>query len=157
LTLLSIDPGVKALGWALWSDAGILISAGLSRTKERDLSAAIRDHRRQVPLASRSVVERMVIDGRAVPPGDLLDVQAVGVAVASHPLVLVRPCDWKGTIPKTIHHARIMETLSGGEASYVDALLERTPKAHRKEILDALGIGLHHLGRTNRSGGGRTL
>ena len=153
MILLSIDPGVKALGWALWLD-GSLARAGISTTKERALDRAIRDHRLAVPVADTTALEEMRWrpgDARSQ-PNDLLAVQAVGIGVSSHPITLYPASRWKGPIPKRVHHDRIRKVLGQVELAILG---EAAQGAHAKEVLDAVGIGLYHLGRTNRSGGQR--
>lgn len=164
--ILSIDPGIRALGWALFVPCyhGVFLAhAGLSRTKEKHLDQVIKEHvenilhrvsesDRQVAV---SVVETMQIDGRQVPPQDLLDVQAVGFAVAASlgPVRSLRPSQWKGTLPKTVHHARIRGALESHELEILNCCLGRgVPKAHWKEVLDAVGIGCYYLKRTTRAG-----
>jgi hypothetical protein len=100
------------------------------------------------------VVEEMCIDGRQVPPRDLLAVQAVGFGVAGRlgRVVPLKPNRWKGSIPKHIHHTRIKQSLEPEELKILDQALAETPKRYRKEILDAVGLGCYHLGRITRAG-----
>lgn len=158
--LISIDPGVKALGWATWGCGG-LERAGLSRTIERDLGRAIAGHLanlEDIGPCPESAVEHMTYRPTDSTPQDLINVEAVGCAVGcskAHRMCLYTPSTWKGSIPKYIHHARIVDVLSDNETRTLDWALRGCPKGHRKEILDAVGIGLYHLRRTNRSGGAR--
>jgi hypothetical protein len=172
IRLISIDPGTVNLGWAAWDGLGRLVAAGCSRTvRTKSLDGKIDAHAtalfrdawkasegRMSKNALDVLVERMQIDGRQVPPKDLLDVQAVGFAVAgllgarvvSHP-----PSRWKGSIPKDIHHMRIRAELEEHERRILDEALAGVPKANRKEVLDAVGLGCYHLKRTTRSGATR--
>jgi len=158
--IVAIDPGVKVLGWAAFLDSGALVDCGISRTKARDLSAALAEHVENMREFSPAVValESMrYTPGRRTTPQDLIDVQTIGVGVASAlgPVRLYPPSAWKGSIPKDVHHARTRAALEPEERERLGAILAQCPKINRKEILDAVGIGLYHLKRTNRSGGSR--
>lgn len=159
--LISIDPGVKALGWAAWSD-GVLQAAGCSRTAERDLGAALAAHRAAVGLhvygATDAAVESMQYRPTDSTPQDLIDVQTIGLGVAGmcRHVHLYRPSAWKGTIPKAVHHRRNMGALSMYEQAVTAQALADCPRGNHKEVLDAIGIGLYHLKRTTRAGVTRT-
>lgn len=159
-SLVSIDPGVRALGVCVWQD-GELWLAHLSRTKARKLSEQIEYHRTNCELAIRldgAAVESMAYRPTDSTPQDLINVQSVGCALGAsmaRKLRLYPASEWKGSIEKRIHHARIVEGLMPTERAILDLALRKCPKAHHKEILDALGIGLYHLKRTSKSGGAR--
>lgn len=57
---------------------------------------------------------------------------------------VITPAQWKGQVPKAISHGRISAALTPVERQLVGRL-NRTYDA-----MDAVGIGLHHLGRTSR-------
>lgn len=86
-------------------------------------------------------------------PNDLLGLAAVcaGVAMGSQwqRVVSVTPRDWKGTTPKPSKGAPyVMEKRVRGRLSAAEAHL--LPAGVRHDIVDAVGIGLHHLGRLDR-------
>jgi len=54
------------------------------------------------------------------------------------------PVQWKGNVPKPIHHDRLREALSSNEQKVFDTL------GH--DARDAVGIGLYALKRTRRGG-----
>lgn len=56
------------------------------------------------------------------------------------------PADWKGQVPKRIHHRRIFDALDVEE----QRLLFGWTKADKGHIMDAIGLGLVHLGRMPR-------
>jgi hypothetical protein len=56
---------------------------------------------------------------------------------------LVYPRTWKGNVPKEVMLDRILEKLSETEK----ARLPKLPKGKFHNVIDAIGIGLHHLGR----------
>lgn len=157
--MISIDPGVRALGWARWADRA-LVACRVSRAPAAvwDLVDLAEHHAAAIGKGSAGVVilESMEARGSRVPPQDLIDVQTVGVLTAARVgnLYLLHPSAWKGSVPKEIHHPRIRSVLSPGEAQVLDLGLANSG-SHAKEVLDAVGLGLYYLGRTNRGGGPR--
>lgn len=160
---LSLDPGVRAVGWALWSDVGRLLEAGCSRApKHYSPSETVAHHSRQIPSGEAVIVEEMVWrhgDVRSQ-SRDLLTVQLVGCTLAgilsSTGIVVHLPAaEWKGRVPKNIHHPRIVAALTDGEPEVLSRGLEGVPKTNRKEVLDAVGIGLYHLDRIDKAGRAR--
>lgn len=154
----SIDPGSRDLGWALWR-FGELTRCGLARTQRTALEGRCLEFSAQLPDAHRTVVEVMEWRPEDVRsrPNDLLDVQAVGCYLAGETdkASFLRARDWKGSIPKNVHHARIWDCLLPAEMEIATVALATAPKKNRKEILDAIGIGLAFARRINRGGGPR--
>ncbi len=161
-TLLAIDPGLNACGCA-WFRHGVLTCARLS--------GHVSPTWHSVPQRAAStagevsgdfgVPERLVIEwpqvyrlgGRAgADPNDLLGLAAVAGAVAAHyydaTINVYKPAEWKGQVPKEVHHARIMRFLSDAEKLAIPKL----PKTKLHNVLDAIGLGLFHLGRTGKGG-----
>jgi hypothetical protein len=62
--------------------------------------------------------------------------------------VCYTPSAWKGQVPKSVHHARILAALSYEEQSRIPKL--PTSKLHN--VLDAVALGLFHVGRVKRGG-----
>lgn len=164
---LTIDPGVRACGWAGWGptapgEPGRLGAAGVSRVRaDATIEWACREHTEQIPRgAAHVVIESMAWrpgDARSN-PNDLIAVQTVAAFLAGRMggfLEFVPAATWKGTIPKGVHHERIRAVLEEGERRILEEALAITPKAHHKEILDAIGIGLYYSDRINRGGGAR--
>jgi hypothetical protein len=50
----------------------------------------------------------------------------------------VKPREWKGQVPKDVHHARLVKTLTPDELAMVEA---SAPPSLRHNVLDAVGIG----------------
>jgi len=155
---IGIDPGARASGWAqICDDTGRIIDAGLIRHDDRDLSKAITIAIRAMPARDHVVVvEEMIYRGahsRASVPADLLRVQAIGAAIGASLLLcpgtlrMVPARTWKGNIPKSIHHRRLLDGMCLDDRYSTERALARTPKAHHKEVLDAIGIALWWVGR----------
>jgi len=162
ISLLSIDPGTKNLGWAHFR-LGLLWATGCSRTTLRTRDDQVAVHKDNILRASghavRGALESMVYNPRrkGSVPKDLLDVQMVGGLVLGSCVrgtqITYAAHRWKGQVPKAIHHERIVKVLSPYERNILDEALSGCPRGNHKEILDAMGIGLYDLGRTRRGGG----
>lgn len=159
---LFVDPGLRGCGVALFDlDAKVLARAEYVTNPERGRGyrayVAMGDAVDEVAgnLALRVVcIELPRIYPRGgelkktdfIDPNDILDVACVGAAVASHYSKLlvesVFPADWKGQVPKQIMTERIKRKLSTEEHAVV-----RSVGAKDHNTFDAVGIGLHYLGR----------
>jgi hypothetical protein len=86
-------------------------------------------------------------------PGDPNDLVAVamvaGALCAAIPCKKIEtfwPAEWKGQVPKAIHHKRLMGKLSAAELTIVkEAKITAGERVHN--ILDAVGLGVWHLAR----------
>lgn len=164
--ILCIDPGLRGCGVAFFEGAQYLYRAeyvkntaveGRGYDAHRSMAVAVWN---SVPAhaINEIIIEHPVYYGskhEKGDPNDLLDVVAVGAAIAAkayHPegkrqIVTTRfPRDWKGQVPKEIMTERIKASLTQEELDNVIAC--------RKDLLhnvyDAVGIGLHALGRLNK-------
>lgn len=173
--VLAIDPGARGCGAALFQDDG------LSRLVAADyVVCSRRDDLRSAPfevrawVASRAdclAVNRVVIEfpqtyhGRAArgDTNDLLSLAFVDGAIAAlfavAEVTLVRPFDWKGSVPKPtsatgayIIRSRVETRLSDDEKA---AVVWPKNGRHSWDVADAIGIGLHHFGRFTPQRGAR--
>ena len=161
--LLCIDPGKKAIGFA-YSDADRLIACGCIRSKSTDpaiVAAAFYDALvTSIPgfrpdiLVAEAMVWRP--NDRKSQPNDLLDVTRttmhVAVALRVAGVRDVEALEWKGNLPKAIHHARLDLALTEDERAIVRLGLASTIETHAKEVLDAVGIWAYYTKRTDRAG-----
>jgi len=156
--IFSIDPGVNTVGVAVW-DGAELSRAFLVRTEHEQAwwsvvwqtVVALRCY----PISdSVLVIEKPQIYVRSRSkgdPNDLIDLALVGGAIAgaTRPaeVVLYRPAEWKGQVPKPVMIERIKRSLSESERERVEI-----PKVRSLEhnVWDAVGIGLFHLRKTRR-------
>lgn len=90
---------------------------------------------------------------------DLVDVQTVGMLVSGMlsqrgfgPAVPVPVSRWKSSIPKTIHHKRILDALTPSEREIVDQACSLAGRGHAKEVLDAAGLFLYCVNRIDNAG-----
>jgi hypothetical protein len=143
-TVIAIDPGKNA-GIAFFKD-GFLYSA--------DLHNGLDDYRVAVaPFQFGHVVCEIpqVYRGSRVSTQSLTTLAfragyLVGLMRPSKQY-LVKPSQWKGQIPKDIHHEQILRQLDVGELLVLDERLQNIPKSKRHNVYDAVGLGLWYLQR----------
>lgn len=142
--ILAIDPGTHT-GWALFKDS-LLVACGLGdpRTSTAHVMRDITD----------VIIEHPVIysGGRTRNPNDVLKVavNAGEWAGTYRQKALVRyvtPQAWKGSVPKDVHQPRILAKLAPKEAEVLEASLRRVAKSKHNNVVDAVGLGLFHVGR----------
>lgn len=164
LPLLAIDPGKNALGWAYFGPAGFLYACGVVRAGESEKNIALvarlainalRVAISGFPPAKHLVTEQMVVYPGPQQKGDPNDLIALSfIAGGGHTLValdaeleLVEPRAWKGQVPKPIMQDRISRSLTETERQMVAASLQGVAPSLRHNGWDAVGQGLHALGR----------
>lgn len=159
MRLVAIDPGLRHLGVAEFWD-GILQRAFLVKSNvphvrgpeawRAFLGAPVPDEPirlGQYLAASDVVVLELQQVYRTTPnASDLLQVNGVTGALAgatTESVIGYLPREWKGSTPKDIHHKRVLAKLSTREASGIPVMA----KSLLHNCLDAVGLGLFHLGR----------
>lgn len=162
MTLVSVDPGLRHAGVAAF-EKGALVYAALIKNTERKARG---------PQAWWAMAEEVATTRHAgspiflipdvyvveVPqvyrfgkskgdPDDLIQLAGVGGAIGARLQALEAhgyyPRQWKGQVPKDVMAARIESYLNAAELS---AIAKCAPSL-RHNVLDAIGIGLYHLGR----------
>lgn len=133
--MISVDPGVKGCGWALWGGA-TLIDCGYGEVPRHDSTGL--------------VIELPQVYYGAKQKGDANDLVSLAFAagkIASRFVcyTTVKPRDWKGTVKKEVMLKRILSKLTDGELTILKGL--GLPKSLEHNVVDAVGIGLHSLGR----------
>lgn len=169
--LLSIDPGVRTCGCAMWLN-GKLTAAKLVLGVLKGAEASPADLVEHmaisvkrwvggsiglVPYDLNTVIEMMrTYDGKAkgnADANDLIMVSLVSGGILMHmcrPGTLVLPENWKGGVPKKNRHGdnvikeRCLDKLSKEEIATIDL----PAKSLEHNVWDAIGIGLRHLRNT---------
>lgn len=163
-TTYSVNPGINGVGLAVWYDKR-LVAARYLPSEERDMLASVKYLATAVNLAtlehyqpfSTLVVEwpQVYTQGKLKgDPNDLLPLAAIDGAIAfalGMPVVRYLPREWKGQMPKPKKDSqwreylvtrRLQENLSPDEFRLIPDLGALT-----HNVIDAVGIGAHHLGR----------
>jgi hypothetical protein len=157
--LLAVDPGLRGCGVALFNDGQLQhaeyvigSAAGVRAGAWQPMAEAVRLWATYRTLEDTTlVVELPQVYVRARSkgdPNDLIDLAAVvGALVAYFPVgaTVYLPAEWKGQVPKEIIHARAASALSAWETRQI-TYPKRKGLAHN--VLDAVALGLCHLGRT---------
>lgn len=153
MKLLAIDPGIRGCGVAYFLGQDLIEASYVKNPiLKGDDPEAIRKmaYRINTHLVSHLALEiPRVYQGskQKGDPNDLLPLAAICCSVAALcPNASVKgyyPRDWKGTVDPDVMIQRIQGRLSGREATNVISV----GKTKDHNIWDAIGIGLHHLGR----------
>jgi hypothetical protein len=64
----------------------------------------------------------------------------------------IEPAEWKGQMPKRVHHERVKKVLSEAEADLVQSACSKLPNGLRHNVMDAVALGLHALQRIDKTG-----
>jgi len=148
--LFSLDPGLRGCGVAYWNEDGSLAHVAYLRNpvKKGDGPAAwmgyasghIPDTDPEHFISEVPQVYR--VGASKGDPDDLIQLAGVvGVFSALFTATTylgVKPREWKGQVPKDVHHARLVKTLTPKELAMVKAA---APPSLRHNVLDAVGIG----------------
>jgi hypothetical protein len=164
-----LDPGIRKCGIALFHGQSLVFARTVKNPMRtgNDYAAC-----RSMALAVSIVFPRLDVlgiewpriytagkqmkDGHGTNPNDLLPLVGVGAAVAmSCPdaeIVRLYPDEWKGQVEKIAMNLRVLGRLSDVERKAVEAKDPDPgkPNAEGHDTWDAVGIGLHYLGRLDR-------
>ena len=163
--LVSIDPGLRGCGLAYWNEDGGLLSVAYVRNpvKIGNGPAAWMGYERTVGSWYTGLTDHFLSEIPQVyragaskgDPDDLIQLAGVvGVFSALFSATTytgVKPREWKGQVPKDVHHARLVKTLTPEELTMVEA---SAPPSLRHNVLDAVGIGRYWF-QTHRRGATR--
>lgn len=158
MKLVAVDPATKATGIALF-DAHKLTHVALVRGNsigQMLIALSNLDWPPEFGIPNVVIVERPVVYPRdgIKKAKDLISVAIVGGAAALAfgcevwtETEFIEPRTWKGSVPKEIHNARVMNMLDSNEIEIIDKRLATAPPKLVHNVIDAVGIGLYKLGR----------
>lgn len=135
---LSIDPGVDT-GWALWRDSDQLVACGVSDPREKVTG--------QVGFV---ILERPQVYRARLSKGDPNNIVTLAIQVGRYAqwfesrgahIAMCIPHDWKGNLPKDIHHARVWGELSPAQRDVVNRCGQVVPPSKLHNLMDALALG----------------
>lgn len=146
--LLALDPGADT-GWALFDSARRLAACGLGAPDPQphgSLDEVLIECPRLRPRGEKNPNAILLVARNAGEWGGRL-----GEVCAK--VIYLTPNDWKGSTKKDISNARTWSKLDSKEQGIVDRALKAHPgrdgmaPSKRHNVLDAIGIGLHGVGR----------
>ena len=153
--ILAIDPGLRACGVA-WFEKGILIKADLVSVKTMESDAKAFLEMANAVGAASPPVTHLAIEypqqySRAITPRESVQklvgvIGALAVTFSDSKTEYYLPRQWKGQVPKAVMHRRVLGRLTEAE----QGLIPELPVSKLHNVLDAVGIGLHHVGRLKR-------
>lgn len=154
--ILSIDPGLRGCGVALWTPGGKLERAEYLRSEyvEGDFAQAVRAMAWTVEEWVQDVLDAVVIEcpqtyGGRAQRGDTNDLVQLALIAGALSVMsgcqtrLVRPAEWKGQTPKDVTENQAKEKLTALELARVK--LPGRNKKLASNVWDAVGIGLYYL------------
>jgi hypothetical protein len=136
--LACVDPGKWALGISIWEN-GRFTFGDYFQGNRCEMALAVARHNPELVVCEIP----LVYPGRAAKgndPNDLIQVAiSAGAAMsACSRAVSVTPSEWKGQLPKEVHHARI-----DGELTLpMRMALRKVAPDKRHNLLDAIALGL---------------
>ena len=157
---LAIDPGIRGVGAAVFVDrilrvAAYVVNPATEGNGPAEIIALARAVWAWMPYrAPDEVVMEWPQVYRAGKlkgdPNDLLPLPAIGTAIAMKcgavRAVRYLPHEWKGNLTKEVCHERVRERLQAEELPRIPVLAAKV----LHNVLDAVGVGLHHVGRLDR-------
>lgn len=145
MSYLSIDPGLDT-GWAYFRDADTLLVCGLGDPCQLDTKST---PVRCVIIERPVIYENRLMKGGVKSANDIvtLAIQVGDYAghfrrvVGAH-VAMVTPGSWKGQVPKDIHNARVLGSLSAGNCTVLDECTRYVSASKRHNVIDAVALGL---------------
>lgn len=141
MKLLSIDPGKSYYAWAKWTDDNTLQSCG-----RRESEGIGTDYFSHCVIELPQVYQQRKWRGD---PNDLIQVAltvgALKAMVNCLDVTLVKPHEWKGSVPKDVMGNRIVSKLSGKEKKILREGTLGLGDKKKLDVIDAVGIGLWAL------------
>lgn len=148
-----VDPGLRGSGCAAFNGSELVLAAYVKNPVAKgDDAHAIWKMVREILCWSSDVLgeeadeivcERMQVYGPEHSKGDPNDLITLSlIAGALRPTWLYLPRTWKGQLPKDTMGARIISRLTADEKTRI---VDAGAKTHN--AIDAVGIGLYHVGR----------
>lgn len=136
--LISVDPGVQGSGVCFWVDGKLVEAQYRSEAVDWQPTAVV-------------VCEQMKVYPGARFAADLLDVAfAAGRVCAFYPNTIKVPAaEWKGQVPKKIHHERLKKNASPQELEVLGRTKVIPSLMHN--VIDSYGLGKWYLDGKTRT------
>lgn len=171
-SVICVDPGLRRCGVALFRPEGTLEHAFLATNPVqaergpkawREMAQEVSRQARWRGLGIMTALKRDLIlevpqvyaGSKAIgDPADLIELAGVDGAIAAEMAAWavgvtgIHPHAWKGNVPPDTLCERVEAALQQHEIDKI----HRCAKSLRHNVLDAIGIGLHHFGRLHVRG-----
>lgn len=163
-SLVSVDPGKKDAGVALFLDGKLVSAAYLAPVPGNPFEVArmveawlfSESQKRAGITTSTGKVSVLVIEGQQVYPGrskadpnDLLPlaetVGGVKARISAFTVLHPLPRDWTGSVPKEVRHRRLLGRVDDATLELIRNI--KAPKGELHDVLDAIALGFWALGR----------
>lgn len=173
--MVALDPGLRMCGVAVFKDK-VLVSAQVVHNDPAhsalrgaktwlamaaEVKFVVQPHCPFGDSGDATLVHELMqvygLGNRKGDPADLIELAGVAGAVVGvldpFHAVSYLPREWKGSTPKKVHQVRILSKLDAVEESQIEGDLTRVKDRSAAEdavvrnAVDAVGIGLFHLGR----------
>lgn len=154
--LVSIDPGTRFTGYA-WFEDKRLVDCGVLKAKGLyPMLIKCREYfkERETPLhygMPLTIIEKPQVYTQRKMKGDANDLITIALVAGYcasffEKSEFVLPRTWKGTVDKDMMCTRVQNRwMNERERELLES--KRIPKSYVNNTLDAIGIGMHHLGR----------
>ena len=161
MRIVAVDPGTRLCGTCVFLD-GKPVQAGIVRSKLETVEARAIEMATKIHVAAHTdiiIVERPVIyPGSRERDNDIVELALSAGLLAGYLIsfcslsrgghatnvLTPTPREWKGTMPKHIHHDRLR-----AQCPEAIPIVERdTPKSMQNHVWDAVGLALWQLERT---------
>lgn len=144
--LFAVDPGKERCAVAYFDRQGLLAVWFRASTLPIEFEAGF-------DRASLCICELPEQRGRNtnVRMSDIIDLTWAGSRVCANlPTETVKPSEWKGQVPKAVHHKRMEAALTPEERIVLQNALRDIPRGVQHNLKDAVALGLWKLGRLGR-------
>jgi hypothetical protein len=169
MDVLAIDPGLRGCGVALYR-ASILVEAAYVRgpvagrgpeawgIMADNVLLAFQASRLAKPLDVVLESQKIYTVGKSQGrPDDLLELRGVMATIARDyatlggRVVSYLPSEWKGQVPKEVHHRRLQAAVSPTERTIINQALHGLAASLAHNVWDAVGLGRAHLTKQRRA------
>lgn len=156
--VLGIDPGKKATGWAIVHNGEFKV-AGLSRINTSSAVKAAKHHAKEIcsvaiehnPDSIILEVPQVFVASGKGNPAHLVDLALlggyiIGFLAPAFPKIVIKtvlPQEWKGSIPKDVHHRRLLKEMDSKSRKKLETCLDSAIKSLQHNIIDAYGLALY--------------
>ncbi len=145
MIVLAIDPGAH-MGWAV-VEGSFLIVCGLGLKSLVSFDCAAKQGIVEIPQYRGASQKAPVDDIIKLAYRAGLAVGAVGI-----PFETCTPSQWKGSVPKKIHNARVLASLSEASLRVYRSCTKDISPSLRNNVTDAVGLGVWYSKNHERLG-----